>query len=90
MNQSADVAFRTVDYSDKDALVKTLRGVHTLLSFIVVHTDPENKCQKNLIDAAISAGVKRFAPSEWAGYVLTPLAPSSSESLADLHVTGQT
>lgn len=68
-NQSSEVLFRTVDYNDKDALVKALHGVHTVLSFIVVHKDPENKCQTKLIDAAISAAVKRFAPSEWAGYV---------------------
>lgn len=90
-NQSSDVAFRTVNYTDKDALVKALQGVHTVLSFIVVHQDPENKTQKNLIDAAVSAGVKRFAPSEWAGYVhLTPPIPSTSESFAELHITGQT
>jgi hypothetical protein len=27
--------------------------------------DPGSKAQKTLIDAAIIAGVKRFAPSEW-------------------------
>lgn len=27
--------------------------------------DSEDKTQKNLIDAAIKAGVKRFAPSQW-------------------------
>ncbi|RYO80438.1 hypothetical protein DL766_001326 [Monosporascus sp. MC13-8B] len=28
-------------------------------------SDPDQKAQKNLIDAAIAAGVKRFAPSEY-------------------------
>lgn len=42
-----------------------LKGVHTVLCFIVVHLDPDNESQKRLIDAAIEAGVKRYAPSEW-------------------------
>lgn len=37
-----------------------------MLSFIVVHSDVGNVSQRNLIDAAVQAGVKRFAPSEWA------------------------
>ena len=46
--------------------MEILRGVHTVLSFIVTALDPGNVSQKNLIDAAIRVGVKRFAPSEWA------------------------
>lgn len=42
------------------------KGVHTVLSFVAVHLDQDNKTQKSLIDAAVEAGVKRFAPSEWA------------------------
>ena len=57
------------DYSDKAKLITLLSGVHTVLSFITPQTDPNNVSQKNLIDAAGSAGVKRFAPSEWATYV---------------------
>jgi hypothetical protein len=49
-----------VDYHDKDGLVQLLWGVHTVLSFVVVASDPENITQKNLIDASIEAGVKRF------------------------------
>lgn len=60
-----DVSYVKVDYGDRASLVKALRGVHTVLSFIVVHLDPESASQKSLIDAAIEAGVKRFAPSEW-------------------------
>lgn len=29
--------------------------------------------QRNLIDAAVKAGVKRFAPSEWLGWNLDPV-----------------
>ncbi|KAK4173322.1 hypothetical protein QBC36DRAFT_220840, partial [Triangularia setosa] len=54
-----------VDFHNQDELVKVLQGTHTLLSFVVAQSDPEGTVQKNLIDAAIAAGVKRFAPSEW-------------------------
>ena len=33
---------------------------------MVVHLDKDCTAQKNLIHACIDAGVKRFAPSEWA------------------------
>lgn len=56
---------RAVNYDDKSDLVEALQGTHTVLSFIQLLSDPENKSQKYLIDAAIVAGVKRFAPSEW-------------------------
>ncbi|KAK3390029.1 hypothetical protein B0H63DRAFT_428580 [Podospora didyma] len=54
-----------VDYADQTAVVKAIQGVHTLLSFIVAHLDVDCIAQKTLIHAAIEAGVKRFAPSEW-------------------------
>lgn len=53
-------------YKDPLELARILRGVHTVLSFILVHSDRGNVAQKHLIDAAVQAGVKRFAPSEWA------------------------
>ncbi|KAF3768044.1 NAD(P)-binding protein [Cryphonectria parasitica EP155] len=59
------VKWKCVDYNDKSSLIKSLRGVHTLLSFVQLLSDPNQESQKNLIDAAISAGVKRFAPSEY-------------------------
>ena len=55
-----------VDYSDKAALTGLLEGVDTVLSFVVAASDPDGAVQKNLIDAAVAAGVRRFAPSEWA------------------------
>ena len=54
-----------VDYSNKARLAEHLQGVDTVLSFIVSHADPVGTAQKNLIDASIAAGVRRFAPSEW-------------------------
>ncbi|KAK6330097.1 hypothetical protein TWF718_003525 [Orbilia javanica] len=60
-----EVCWKTVDYNDKEGLTKALHGTHTLLSFVQILSDPDQISQKNLIDAAIAAGVKRFAPSEY-------------------------
>ncbi|KAE8394149.1 hypothetical protein BDV23DRAFT_147960 [Aspergillus alliaceus] len=54
------------DYEDPKQLVQALQGVHTVLSFVSTVDDPASTAQKSLIDAAVEAGVKRFAPSEWA------------------------
>ncbi|KAK4666733.1 hypothetical protein QC763_302860 [Podospora pseudopauciseta] len=54
-----------VDFHNPAELEKVLKGVHTVLSFVVVQNDPDGIAQKTLIDAAIAVGVKRFAPSEW-------------------------
>jgi uncharacterized protein YbjT (DUF2867 family) len=58
-----------VDYTDKESLIQHLRGVNTVLSFIMDGPDLESSVQKTLIDASIEAGVKRFAPNEWSTYV---------------------
>lgn len=58
-----------VDYHDPEMLERALEDVNTLLCFITPQSDPGNTAQKNLINAAIKAGVKRYAPSEWASYV---------------------
>ncbi|TGO32147.1 hypothetical protein BHYA_0346g00020 [Botrytis hyacinthi] len=63
---SRGVTVDVVDYLDKAALVHALEGVDTVLSFIITFNDPNNQSQTNLIDACIEAGVRRFAPSEWA------------------------
>ncbi|KAL0931967.1 NmrA-like family protein [Colletotrichum truncatum] len=55
-----------VNYENATQLAQALQGVHTLLCFITTQSDPGNAAQKNLIDAAVKAGVKRYAPSEWA------------------------
>lgn len=55
-----------VDYSDSKQLVQILNGVHTVLSFVAEMEDPTSPIQRRLIDASVKAGVKRFAPSEWA------------------------
>ena len=60
------MSWLTTDYEDLEGLISALQDVHTVLSFIVTQSDPGSTAQKNLIDACIAAGVKRFAPSEWA------------------------
>ncbi|KAJ0163171.1 hypothetical protein CTA2_3394 [Colletotrichum tanaceti] len=64
------VQWAKTTYDDVDRLAETLKGVHTVLSFVTGPTDPaiteQESAQKVLIDASIKAGVKRFAPSEWA------------------------
>ncbi|KAK7190888.1 hypothetical protein DPSP01_007850 [Paraphaeosphaeria sporulosa] len=59
------VSYKVVDYTDRAALTDALKGFDVCLSFLVVHLDVDCVVQKNLIHACISAGVKRFAPSEW-------------------------
>jgi hypothetical protein len=39
--------------------------VHTVLCFFISHKDAGGVDQKRLIDAAIEAGVQRYAASEW-------------------------
>ncbi|KAJ9614316.1 hypothetical protein H2200_002452 [Cladophialophora chaetospira] len=57
--------WRVVNYDNQADLVEALRGTHTLLSFLQLFSDPEATVQKKLIDAAVAAGVRRFAPSEY-------------------------
>lgn len=65
------VTWNAVNYENKSELVEALQGVHTVLSFVQLLADPGNQSQKNLIDACIIAGVKRFAPSEYGRWVNT-------------------
>ncbi|KAH9991682.1 hypothetical protein F4779DRAFT_609526 [Xylariaceae sp. FL0662B] len=64
-----EVSWRVVNYSNENDLVEALQGIHTVLSFInQPMTDLKHSSQKNLIDASIAAGVKRFAPSEYGSH----------------------
>ncbi|KAF2676036.1 NAD(P)-binding protein [Lentithecium fluviatile CBS 122367] len=65
-NRATGTEWIQADYNDPDKLAQALQGVHTLLCFITPQSDPGNVAQKNLIDAAVKAGVKHYAPSEWA------------------------
>ena len=63
--QGADV--RTVDYNDHDSITASLKGVHTVLSLIGgLNTNERRDAELALLAAAKEAGVKRFAPSEYA------------------------
>ncbi|KAI9817503.1 MAG: hypothetical protein M1827_001113 [Pycnora praestabilis] len=55
-----------VDYTNHTALVNALRGVHTVISAIAALDDSFRTSQLALLSAAKEAGVKRFAPSEFA------------------------
>jgi uncharacterized protein YbjT (DUF2867 family) len=72
------VTWVKTDYEDPEQLSKILRGVDTVLSFITTHLDPGSVAQKGLIDAAVRAGVRRFAPSEWAMCVYVPVLTGNS------------
>jgi hypothetical protein len=63
--QGIDV--RPVDYNDHSQVTEALRGVHTVLSLIGGDPDAMLHAQMSLIAACKEAGVKRFAPSEYAG-----------------------
>ncbi|GKU09182.1 unnamed protein product [Fusarium langsethiae] len=61
------VAWKQVDYDDESTLVDAMRGIDTVLSFLAIfNTNVAFELHKKLINAAIEAGVRRFAPSEWA------------------------
>jgi hypothetical protein len=62
----AGVKWIQTDYNEQSELAELLCGVNTVLCFFAVHLDPGCETQKRLIDAAVEAGVKRYAPSEWA------------------------
>ncbi|KAI1483509.1 NAD(P)-binding protein [Daldinia eschscholtzii] len=53
-------------YEDRSELVRLFKGVEAVICFLPVHLDKDNAIQKRLIDASIEAGVRRYAPSEWA------------------------
>jgi uncharacterized protein YbjT (DUF2867 family) len=61
------IAWRQVDYDDEPALVDAMKDIDTVLSFLAIfNTNVAFELHKKLINAAIEAGVRRFAPSEWA------------------------
>jgi hypothetical protein len=79
-----------VDYESKASLVQAFKGVDTVLSFLAI-PDPASmiRLQKNMIDAAIEAGVRRFAPSEWGRYAFHPDSIITCLTLKLQHSEGQ-
>jgi hypothetical protein len=83
--RDSNISYQKTDYSSVEELEALLQGVEVVLSFISPYMDQEEAfiVQKNLIDASVKAGVKRFAPSEWASFVfsLRPyLLPASTNA----------
>ncbi|KAK8120301.1 hypothetical protein PG999_004421 [Apiospora kogelbergensis] len=61
------VQWAVVDYSDHVSLVSVFRGTDTVLSFVTgMDAYSGFQVEKQAIDAAIEAGVQRYAPSQWA------------------------
>lgn len=60
------ITVREVDYTSASSLVHALKDVHTVLSFIGGSVSAMRDSQLALVAAAQEAGVKRFAPSEFA------------------------
>ncbi|KAJ4367257.1 hypothetical protein N0V83_006838 [Neocucurbitaria cava] len=75
VDPQSGVTYVKTDYASVQVLSSILQGTHTVLSFISPHKDQSGAfaAQKNLIDASVDAGVKRFAPSEWAAAKLEHL-----------------
>jgi len=70
--ESADLVAKgvtviSVNYNDHNQLVKALENVHTVISCISDLNEACRDAQLALLKASLEAGVKRFAPSEWAG-----------------------
>lgn len=59
------VSYKKVDYTSVESLTEVLRGYEVCLSFLVIMDEAGFEAQKNLIDACVAAGVKKFAPTEW-------------------------
>ncbi|KAF8586870.1 NAD-P-binding protein, partial [Ramaria rubella] len=55
-----------VDFTDHASLVAALHGVHTVISAIWALDSTLATSQIALLNASVEAGVRRFAPSEWA------------------------
>lgn len=56
---------RVVDYHDRESLTSALKDVHTVISVTSAIDGTQAQIQINLLNAAIDAGCKRFAPSQW-------------------------
>lgn len=57
---------RYVDYTSHESLVAALQDIDTVLSVVLIPGPESITYQLNLLNAAIEAGCRRFAPSEFA------------------------
>ncbi|KAJ5844972.1 hypothetical protein N7534_008641 [Penicillium rubens] len=67
-----------VNYHSVDSLAAALNGVHTVVSVTSAVDGSQAKVQINLLEAAVKAGCKRFAPSQWG------FGPIGSENISVL------
>lgn len=63
--KDAGIEVIPVNYDDVENLRKACEGVNCLVSALAGLSDVILAMQKNLLDAALSAGVKRFIPSDF-------------------------
>lgn len=72
---TANVETRYVDYASIPSLASALTDIDTVISVLLIPGQEMETYQLNLLAAAEQAGVKRFAPSEFA------LPPNAQESV---------
>ncbi|CAG8908677.1 unnamed protein product [Penicillium egyptiacum] len=63
--QSTHTTIRTVDYLSVESLAAALHDVHAVISVTSAIDGTQAEIQINLLHAALRAGCKRFAPSQW-------------------------
>ncbi|KAI0415630.1 hypothetical protein F5X98DRAFT_346054 [Xylaria grammica] len=77
-------AVKVVDYNDVPSLRAAIKSIQadTLLSFIVDLKNPDAmaRSHRNLLEAAVLEGIKRFVPAEYANDVVRFPVPPSSEA----------
>lgn len=61
--QARHHTIRAVDYASVESITSALQGVNTVVSVTGATDGTQTQTQINLLDAAIKAGCKRFAPS---------------------------
>ncbi|KAF1843678.1 NAD(P)-binding protein [Cucurbitaria berberidis CBS 394.84] len=63
--QSERTTIKVVDYLKVDSIVPSLKGVDTLISVTSAMDGTQAQIQINLLNAAVAAGCRRFAPTQW-------------------------
>ena len=61
----ARTRIHAVDYLSTESLTTALKGVHTVVSITSALDGTQAQIQINLLNAAVQAGCKRFAPAQW-------------------------
>ncbi|KAL3485980.1 hypothetical protein BJX62DRAFT_247141 [Aspergillus germanicus] len=64
--ETYDIETRYVDYTSIPSLTTSLSDIHAVISALLIPSEKMVEYQVNLLNASIAAGVRRFAPSEFA------------------------